>query len=653
MGTIVAIVIIVLIISAFSGNKKPIATKPKAPNIKPFVSVTMGDGYRSSVYKSTNSTSNIYESILDDSIIDVTGKTFELDSEKGLEKFKKGVPYWAHHYVYSYSELFSASAAQKEFYGVYKHAFLNDTFYDLEDNLNYAFILLFDFLDEYGIHKNNFESEKRIKALGKYYPKTARYGIPFLIKRMQSNGDYEGISRLEIDQPVSYQSHYQYNEDWKLGTKYKSKLNLNDSQVQLLNRLWFPINNFCSIEYCRTELVKFFLITINGLEESYVQANSTLEAEFKSVADIIAKKQYRYRTGSTNYNYSMESIINEIYTIIFKMSENELREKYGHKRKVNIEMAYVPAAEQELEAKILGPIKQVLATAISKVDPPDKGTEIELNSQNTSRWKISFDQITSTYKDTDPKFYEHILALGDLNKKNPSIENIFFESSKFISTYDRETSLKLYIHYIYYDLQSKTFDNKQLTKTIQKNLFKTNDQLREFEIILSELIKSRDLNKALEQVSQIYAVKRKKIKFDAEAIKDVDIQHAGTVELLDKYLQDKYEDESTSIKTRELNKEEVEIEITQKSEEEANSVYINDLSLSATQLATLEFFVKSSFTVSFPELETFAKLQGSFKNQLIESINETCYDRFDDVLIEEEGNAFVLNENYYQQLLAI
>jgi len=316
-------------------------------------------------------------------------------------------------------------------------------------------------------------------------------------------------------------------------------------------------------------------------------------------------------------------------------------------------MAYVPAAEQELEAKILGPVRQVLVKTISMVQIPDNDTEIELNAQNTSRWKISFDQISSMYNDNAQKFYKQILALGELNKKNPSIENIFFESSKFISKYDKEAALKLYSFYIYYDLQSKTFDNKQLTKTIQKNLFKTNDQLREFEIILSDLIKNRNLNHALERIPQIYAVKRKQIKLDKEAIKDVHSQHADTVELLNEYLQDEYEDESTSIKSHELNINEVEIDIIQKSGEVASSIYMNAHSLSSTQKATIEFFVKNNYAVTFKELEAFAKLRGSFKNHLIESINEACYDRFDDVLIDEEDNAYILNENYYQELLAL
>lgn len=651
MGTIFTIFTILILIVLFYGKQKGSSPPTvQSSNRKPEINPSSRQNLVGKDWSISVSMPN-YKKIKEDNIIDVTGQGYYL--EKKLKKYVEGVPYWAHHYVYSYSEINSATSAQKRFYSIYKNEFLKGEYLDLEGNTNYAFILLFDLLEEYDIHKNSHESEKRIEALGNYYPKTARYGMPFLIKRMQSHGDYEGISRLRQDQQVTYQGYYQYSEDWKLGTKYKAKLDLTESQVQLLNRLWVPNNNFCSIEFCRTELVKLFLVVIKGLEEYYIQIGASLEEEFKAVADVIAKKQYRYRAGSTNYNYSMDSIFNEIYAIIFKLSENELREKYGHKRKVNIEMVYVPAAKQELEAKILVPVKQVLVKNISMVQTPDNGTEIELNAQNTSRWKISFDQITSMYNDNAQKFYKQVLALGELNKKNPSIENIFFESSKFISKYDNEASLKLYAFYIYYDLQSKTFDNKQLTKTIQKNLFKSNDQLREFEVILSDLIKSMDLNHALERIPQIYVVKRKQIKLDKEAIKDVHSQHADTVELLNEYLQDEYEDESTSIKSHELNTDEVEIDIIQKSEESTSNSYMNVLSLSSIQIATIEYFVKSNYAVAFQELEAFAKLQGSFKNHLIESINEACYDRFDDVLIDEEDNAYILNENYYHQLLTL
>jgi len=205
---------------------------------------------------------------------------------------------------------------------------------------------------------------------------------------------------------------------------------------------------------------------------------------------------------------------------------------------------------------------------------------------------------------------------------------------------------------LYYDLKSATFDNKQLTKTIQKNLFKTNEQLHEFEIVVSELIKNKNLDRALQSVSKIYAVKRKKIQLDTTSIKEVQQQHSGTVELLNEYLKDEYEDESNSIKTQEINSEEITIEITQKTNEVQHSIFVGHIAFTKIHTTALEVFAKSNFSVSQSELETFAKSKGVFKNQLIESINEICYENLDDVLIEEEDEYYTINPNYYQRLLA-
>jgi hypothetical protein len=62
----------------------------------------------------------------------------------------------------------------------------------------------------------------------------------------------------------------------------------------------------------------------------------------------------------------------------------------------------------------------------------------------------------------------------------------------------------------------------------------------------------------------------------------------------------------------------------------------------------LELFSKSNFSVPQSELEAFAKSNGVFKNQLIESINEACYGLLDDVLIEEEDDYYTINTNYFQ-----
>lgn len=590
-------------------------------------------------------TSNVSKD--DNSIIDVTDQSYNINSD--LKKHRHTVPYWAHHYVYSYSEIKSASSEQKKFYTIFRDNFLNGEYLDLEGNTNYAFILMFDLLNEYDNHKDIAKLENQLKILGGYYPKTKSYGIAFLIQKMEVNGDIQGISRVNIENRY----HYADPEYWKLGSKYKTKLKLNDNEVELLNKIATPSNNFCRIEYCCLEVIKLYIAVISELTANYIQAGTTINAQFLAVADVIARKHLNYRKGSQNYKYGIEITINEFYVHIFKHCENAIREYYDHKRKINTEAYDMNAeAKAEYETKIIAKVNELLPILISKVAKPDEATEVELYAQNTSRWKIRFEALTSNYNNEPNLFMDSIISLGKLNKMNPSVENIFFEASKFIAKHDKESALSLYVHYLYHDLKSVTFDNKQLTKTIQKSLFKTNEQLHNFEIIVNELIKDKDLNKALKGVSQVYEVKRKKIQLDTTSIKEVQQQHAGTVELLNEYLNDDFEDENNTLKSEEISNEEIQIEITQKNEEVYHSVFVSELAFTQIQIMALSLFAKSNFSLAQSELEAFSKSKGVFKNQLIESINDTCYEWLDDVLIEEEEDYYTINTDYFQRISA-
>lgn len=655
MTAVIIIGIIIFIIFALVGKKKP-TPPPTNTNIykKQETTEELKAELLQNILKNikiTVTTSGSNSNYKDDSIIDVTGDSYRINTNSNLKKYSNGVPSWAHHYVYSYAEINGATPEQKKFYFFFKNSFLNGEYLDLEGNTNYAFILLFDMLNEYD--RDLAKLEKLLQTLGQHYPKTKSYGISFLIKKMEAKGDSEGVSRLRTEDRYGYQNNNTDYDYWRLGSKYKTKLNLKEDEVKLLNKLWYPSNNFCSVEFCCLEILKLYIATIAELKDKYIQEGTTLDAQFLAVADVIARKHFKYKAGSNNYKYSIDSTTNEFYSNIFKHCENAVREYYGHKRKINTDTFYTTAeAKAEFETKIISKVAEILPTLISKVTLPDEATEIELYSQNTSRWKIKFEELTGNYKDNPKQFSESIVALGTLNKKNPSIENIFFEASKFISKYDKETALALYVHYLYHDLKSATFDNKQLTKTIQKNLFKTNEQLHDFEIVVSELIKDKNLENALQGVSKIYAVKRKKIQLDTVSIKEVQKQDSGTVELLNEYLKDEYEDENNTIKTQEINSEEVTIEITHKTEEVQHSIYVSDISFTQIHTTALEIFAKSNFSVSQSELETFAKSKGVFKNQLVESINEVCYENLDDVLIEEEDEYYTINPNYYQRLLA-
>lgn len=656
MTAIIIIAIIIFTIYAASSKKKPTQqnTTYTNPNNKQKSEKEIRNELVQSLNKNikvTVTTSSSTSNYNDDSIIDVTDQSYRINSNSNLKKYSSGVPYWTHHYVYSYSEINSASSEQKKFYAIFKNSFLNGEYFDLEGNTNYAFILLFDLLIEFDNHKDISKLESQLKILGQCYPKTKSYGISFLIQKMEANGDSDGVSRLRAEDRYSYQNYNTDYDYWRLGSKYKTKLKLNVEEVKLLNKLWYPSNNFCSVEYCCVEILKLYITVIEELKASYIAEGTTIDAQFLAVADVIARKHFKYKNGSQNYKYCIETTTNEFYSHIFKHCENAVREYYGHKRKINTDTYYTTAeAKTEFETKIISKVSGLLPVLISKVSIPDEATDIELYSQNTNRWKIKFEELTTRYNEKPKEFIDSIVALGKLNKKNPSIENIFFEASKFIAKYDKESALSLYVHYLFHDLKSATFDNKQLTKTIQKSLFKTNEQLHDFEIIVSELIKDKDLEKALKNVSKVYEVKRKKIQLDTTSIKEVQQQHSGTVELLNEYLKDDFEDENNSIKSQEINNEEIKIEITQKSEETSHSAFVSDLTFSPIHISALELFSKSNFSIPQSELEIFAKSKGIFKNQLIESINETCYDFLDDVLIEEEDDYYTINKNYFQRI---
>lgn len=657
MTTIIIIVItILIIIYANSRNKKPIQKFTNSNLIiNPKSEREIKDELVKSLLKNIKITVGNPTSPMryteDDSIIDVTNQSYNISSNNSLKNHLRGVPYWSHQYVYSYSEIYSASNEQKSFYSLFKTHFLKGEYLDLEGNTNYAFILLFDLLNEFDTHQDINKLESQLKILGQNYPKTKSYGVSFLIRKMDERGDSDGTSRVRTENQNAYQNYYTDNDYWRIGSKYKDKLNLNSEDVELLNRLWYPNNNFSNIEYCYIEILKLYIDLFNNLKANFVEEGTTLEAQFLNVADVIARKHFKYRNGSQNYKYCIETTTREFYSHIFKHVENAVREYYGHKRKLNVDVHYTAEAKYEFDIKIISKISEVLPNLISKVSDPDEATEIELNSQNTNRWKVKFDELILVYNGNSKEYIDSIIILGKLNRNNPSVEKIFFEASKFIAKHHKESALALYLHYIFHDLKSTTFDNKPLTKTIQKSLFKTDEQLQVFESIINDLIKDKDLDKALKVIPKVYEVKRKKIELNTASIKEVQHQHSGTVELLNEYLKDDFEDENKFVESEDINKDEIEIEIKQIVKESNSSQFIG-FSFTDIQLSTLELFSKSNFSLPQSEVETFAKLNGIFKNQLIESINETCFEFLDDVLVEEDEDYYTIDINYFQKISA-
>lgn len=602
-----------------------------------------------------NEINSVVSRVKDDSIIDVSNLmntlisnikiTSEYSSSNSPSSYTY-VPYWPHQYVYSYDEINYATKEQQEFYDKFKTEFLKGNILSLNGNTNYAFILLFDLLNDFEVDKDYKKIEQQLETLGNTFPRTKSYCVSFLLKKLETfNMDDEAEQFREKNY------HYDYDY-WKLGRKYKKKLNLSNAQEEILNRIWLQNNVFNDIEFCKIEILKQFLRAVESLQDNYVSNDNSFDNLIEELSDLVVRKYYRYRKGSQNYKYTFDSVKGEIYGHILKLCENNVRVVYSNKRKLTTEFNYSsPEIFTSYYEKVILKLDIFFIEDQKNILSPDTETEKLLNESNTTRWKSKFETITQNFTDVNG-FENQIIKLAEENIKNPSMENIFYEASKFMAKVDKPSSLKLYILYIDSDLKSSKFDNKQMNKTIQKSLFKTNEQLVEFEGILNDFIKDKQLENALKKVTYLYEPKRKKIIIDRNSVQEVQKQHSGTVNLLNEYLQDDIEDLKENDSNQVVNEtEEIQIHKTSDNTETNASKFISEVSLSELQKEILDMFEKNSFNISQNELKEVLKSKNQMMSSVIDSINESCYETLDDVLIEEEDDYFSILPNYYKKLI--
>ncbi len=590
------------------------------------------------------------QSYLKKTIIDVNSLKLDLSIEKNIVDSSEyqEPPFWGHYYVYSYDEIKHATKAQKQFYAYFKNEVNNGKYVDIRGITNYAFILYFDFLNEYQNHRDIKLLDEQFKLLGKICPKTRSYSLHSLQEELRKRSDSYSLDKLtDLEEPnYQFESGYSdYNSDlYKLGNQYKEKLGLNKQEIRWLNKFYNPTNVFLSIEGCCIATLLQFVTVLKELEKQLKKQETTLANEVTYFKEKI-KKIYSKTDSDWGYydtGYFGNQAESKIYLIMFKRVENSVRESFGHKRKVSGDFPYAEKSlSEEFETKLGNSLNTLIEELKSKVEQPNLETQIELNIQNVNRWRIKLNELKVTFKKEDiGQFVDGVIKLEEANQKNPNIENIFYHASKFISKYDKHQSLEYYAKYIYYDLKSKKFDNKELTKTVQKSLFKTEEQIKDFKEIIGGLIATKDIQSALEKISKIYITKRKRIQLDSSEIQEVEQKHEGTVELLNEYLSDEKEKSKTKID-----------EIVIIPPKVNNSVFVSEISMNQVQEELVKIIIDNSFKIHQDEVDIYATKNGMFKNQLIDSINEVCEEFLDgEALIEEDNDNYIVEESYYNEI---
>ena len=598
-------------------------------------------------------------------IFDITNDAFALN-KKYLRQYPKSIPYWGRIENLTYSDVENATPQQKNFYISFKDSFLKGIYYNLDyGGVNYIFILVFDFLREYEKDKDLQKLSRHFTTIKKFYYDCISSCNFFLKEILIKIGDDQALAnhikniRYELDYRSLDNSNFIY------GYRYKIKLNLSDTEIVHLNQIDLQENSFNTIEPAQIEIFKLYLKTLNGLIKSYLEDNITIDIAFKTVADLVARKNFRFRNGSRNYYKSLNNSFEDFVQYILKSCENVVREKYIIKPKnIKTSTLYHVDAKKAFDNLIVQKVAAVIEPLIQDIEDIDPKYEVALNTVNSSRWKVIFETLKNSYNGNLNTFTEAVHQLYELNPGNQTIENLYLEASKCIVTHNKELALAFYIKYIDQNRKTDLHKLKALPKTFNKILFSDKKQQEQYEAIVEAYNADKNLENALQQIPKIYAIVRKKIKIDTETVKDVQKAHAETVELLEEYLKDDLEEtihppiitkavkeKSTSKAAKDAKVEKVDKpEKVEKPITHIISKFISTLHFNEIDIKLLDLMEKNNFSILQSDIEKFAKSNGVFKNQLIEHINDSCFDTLDDVLIEEEDQHYTINKQYFSKI---
>ena len=474
-----------------------------------------------------------------------------------------------------------------------------------------------------------------------------------------------------------YNYDYYYREPPTLGATYGEKLGLTPRQVTWLDKFYLPNNNtFLAIEPALQATLLLYLAVLPALDQQLKRTGTTLAKAAKALED--EAKHIAYQEGYWYQNHSRGGKAGtDIYLAIFRLCENALRLHYDYTRKGT---KLFPRQIARLEADFQQQLGQRIAALLPMLLPhvPTLGPEAELtfNEQAPHRWKPYFERLTKLLPAKVPAFIKAVEQLLKANARNPTRENICFEAAKLLAPSDREAALRMYLRYLHDGTNWVHSNPKTLPKGLDKVLFRQTEHAQRFTMIVNLLKLNDDRKTALEKVSTVYAVERKKIELDMGAVQAARQQHAGTVELLNAYLQDEpapatpsatppatptkkvkapapqasaivaVPPKSTAAKAPKAAKASAETAAP------AGPAFAPGLGLNAVQQDLLQLFAARKLALSQAEVEGFAKRRAALRNQLIDGLNEACYELLDDVLIEETADGYAIYAPHYQKIIA-
>lgn len=344
-------------------------------------------------------------------------------------------------------------------------------------------------------------------------------------------------------------------------------------------------------------------------------------------------------TGRVHLNFCIEEVVGLYIRVSRKSPEQKQRNTQFNK---SLMQYCIDTLERQYKLKPSSTHHHIVLTLeeITLVEHeagfirvPDVEEEKEMFMFDKKRWKRIYEQAVDAFDVNKPdEFCDQIHQLASLNPKVrvTDARNIYYKGYLFLADKHKEKSLKLYLLY----LSVKGCEHRAISKRNAGRLFANEKQKEQFEKICNQLKKDNNIHKALEDLAGLFVVKRKRIELNIDAIQDANIKQNNVARLLSDYLDEEEDAKSTPIP-------EINVITEKKESTEKNHKEFFDL------------FISNAFRLNRQDVLSFVRTKGLFKDQFIEHINDLYYEALDDLLIEEDGEEYILNEAYYEEVVRI
>jgi hypothetical protein len=271
---------------------------------------------------------------------------------------------------------------------------------------------------------------------------------------------------------------------------------------------------------------------------------------------------------------------------------------------------------------------KIVKTKLTDIKPFTEKEKQKLFHENPDFALLKYQWLINNFDSGKPEmFYQEISELGTyLSRHDTMGRKIFIQAHKFLAKHNVAYSLMCYLQYLNVKTSASNFHHRTITKELRSQLFRNKQQETRFLDICDQLKEDKILDKALESVRLLFRISRRKIELDMPEIEEAFREQAETAKLLGKYLEDEIETDTDK------------------------SFFTPDALPLEHKNELFKLFKLNNFVLNKKEINIFAQKEGIFYDNLIRQINETYYDEFDDLMIEEDAGIYTLNSNYLEKI---